>query len=82
MRFCDCTQNDIEKSVILRTVAGSPWEFFEIVHAIPGATLVVSPNPSLDFLSSRSALKELRSLSATPTGSHPRLRFASRGMTS
>ena len=42
-----------------------------IVHAFPGATLSTSINPSLDILSSRSALKKLRFLSATPTGPHP-----------
>ncbi len=40
----------------------------QVAHAIPGAALLASPTPSLDILSSRSALKKLCFLSAAPNG--------------
>ena len=69
--------------VILREVAGSPrycsprppWdthgEFWLGVHAFHGVALLASIKPSLDILSSRSALKKRCFLSAAPTGPHP-----------
>ena len=41
------------------------------LHAIPGADLVASIGPSLDVLSSRSALEKRCFSSAAPTGPHP-----------
>jgi len=41
------------------------------VHAVPGASILASIISSLDILSSRSALKMLRILSAAPTGPNP-----------